>query len=214
LKIFADALVHLPFPLHFCAEGPDIDPITTSIDGFNATLYFPPSLSEGTDGKGIFGTWAWWTGNTLRVVLETELVSLEVDGLIEIHTRARLTGNKLLSIFLTSCRLRLDRPEIFPVAIPADSLSIYQVHEDGSMQILDGPDTGIFFQNMPADPPLATSINTTTLERLKHDLESKKPAPVEEMLRLDARLLRSRGETERAAVIEDLARQANLISQL
>jgi len=206
LKIFADALVHLPYPLHFCAEGPDVDPLTTSIDGFDATLYFPPSLSEGTDGKGIFGTWAWWTGTTLRVVLETELASLEEDGLIEIHTRARLTGNKLLAVFLNSCRLRLDRPEIFPVAIPADALTIYEVDDDGAMHILDGPDTGIFFQNMPSEPPMATSINKTTMEGLKQDLESRHTAPVEEMLRLDARLLRSRGEAERAAVLEDMAR--------
>ena len=206
MKIFADALVHLPYPLHFCAEGPDVDPLTTSIDGFEATLYFPPSLSEGTDGKGIFGTWAWWTGTTLRVVLETELASLEEDGLIEIHTRARLTGNKLLSVFLNSCRLRLDRPEIFPVAIPSDTLTIYEVADDGTMHILDGPDTDIFFQGMPNEPPIATSINKSTLEGLKQDLESKRTAPVEEMLRLDARLLRSRGEAERATVLEDMAR--------
>jgi hypothetical protein len=209
VKIIADALVHLPYPLHFCAEGPDVDPLTTSIDGFEATLYFPPSLSEGTDGKGIFGTWAWWTGTTLRIVLETELASLEEDGLIEIHTRARLTGNKLLSAFLNSCRLRLDRPEIFPVSIPADSLTIYEVQSDGTMHILDGPDTGLFFQTMPADPPMATSINKTTLDGIRNDLESKQAAPIEEMLRLDARLLRSRGETERATVLEDLARSAS-----
>lgn len=203
MKIFADALIHLPYPLHFCAEGPDVDPLTTSIDGFDATIYFPPSLSEGTDGKGIFGTWAWWTGTTLRVVLETEI---EEDKLAEIHTRARLTGNKLLSVFLNSCRLRLDRPEIFPVAIPADLLTIYEVGSDGTMRILDGPDTGLFFQTMPSEPPMATSINKATLEGLKLDLESKRIAPVEEMLRLDARLLYSRGETERAIVLEDMAR--------
>ena len=58
MKLIADALISLPFTLDFCAKGPDVEPLTCALNGMDATLFFTPSLSEGTDGQGIFGEWA------------------------------------------------------------------------------------------------------------------------------------------------------------
>lgn len=205
MKIIADTVVPLPFALHFCAEGPEVDPLTTCIGGFDATLYFPPSLGDGTDGKGLFGSWAWWTGTSLRLVLETETEELDDDGVARLHARACDAGTHLLRGFLNACRLQLDRPEIHPVTIDPSGLELSEVRDDGSMVTLGSPGSGSFFDRLPADPPLATSINRSTLGRLKYEMESDAAPPLAAMLRLDARLLRSQGEPERAAAIETLA---------
>ena len=55
MKLIADTLIELPFKLDFCSRKPDVEPLTCELDGASATLFFPPSLSDGTDGQGIFG---------------------------------------------------------------------------------------------------------------------------------------------------------------
>ena len=62
MKLIADAFIALPFTIDLCARGPDVDPLACTLNGFQATLFFPPSLGEDTDGQGIFGEWAWWNG--------------------------------------------------------------------------------------------------------------------------------------------------------
>ena len=54
MKFIADALIPLPFTLDFCARGPDVEPLVCTLNGLDATLFFPPSLSDGTDGAGDF----------------------------------------------------------------------------------------------------------------------------------------------------------------
>ena len=90
MKLIADALITLPFTLDFCAKGPDVEPLTCTLNGMDATLFFPPSLSEGTDGQGIFGEWAWWTGKNLRLVLELTIAGDEDTEML--RTEALATG--------------------------------------------------------------------------------------------------------------------------
>lgn len=202
MKLIADALINLPFTLDFCARGPDVDPLTCTLNGFDATLFFPPSLSEGTDGQGIFGEWAWWTGKTLRLVLEQPLDGSEDTE--DLRAAALAAGNQILRRFLNAYRWRFGKPGVHPVAIDTRALTLFVQHDDGSIEALTEPSSAFFYQNMPNKPPLETSVNATTLETLQTDVQAGISPPLAEQLRLDAEALEAQGETERAELMRGL----------
>ena len=203
MKLIADALVELPFTLDFCARGPDVEPLTCTLDGFDATLFFPPSLSEGTDGQGIFGEWAWWTGKTLRLVLEKTLIGEESTE--DLRASALTAARALLRRFLNAYRWRLGKPDIHPITLDARALALSLQQDDGRVEALPEPLSAFFYQNMPARPPLETSVNTTTLETLRGDVQSGVSAPLAGLLRLDAEALETQGEGERAELLRELS---------
>ncbi len=202
MKLIADALIALPFTLDFCAKGPDVEPLTCTLNGFDATLFFPPSLSEGTDGQGIFGEWAWWTGKTLRVVLECPLSGDEDTE--DLRASALATGNELLRRFLNACRWRFGKPQVHPVTIDARTLTLSIQRDNGTIEALAEPLSAFFYQSMPSKPPLETSVNAVTLETLQADVQAGIGAPLAEQLRLDAEALDAQGEIERAELVRGL----------
>lgn len=204
MKFIADALIDLPFTLDFCARGPDVEPLTCTLNGLDATLFFPPSLSEGTDGQGIFGEWAWWTGKTLRLVLERPLATQEDTE--DLRAAALSTGNEILRRFLNAYRCRFGKANIHPVIIDARVLTLSVQHEDGALEVLSEPLSAFFYQSMPKKPPLETSVNAITLETLQADVRAGVSPPLAEQLRLDAEALDAQGETERAALVRGLMR--------
>src|SRR5580704_865350 len=107
MRIIADTTVDLPFKLDFCAVGPSVDSLSCEIGGFAIMLQFPPSLSATTDGRGIFGDWAWWTGMRLRVVMEKE--APEDCDIDDIREQAITAGDEMLRRFLNIYRCRFDR---------------------------------------------------------------------------------------------------------
>jgi len=204
VKLIADALIELPFTLDFCARGPDVEPLTCTLDGADATLFFPPSLSEGTDGQGIFGEWAWWTGRTLRLVLERDLEA-DSDGNTEaLRARALATGTEILRRFLNAYRWRFSKPDVHPIVLDPRVVSLSIRHDDGTTEALEEPLGSFFYQKMPSKPPLDASVNAATLEMLRGDVQTGNAAPLAGQLRLDAEALEAQGETERAGLLRGL----------
>ena len=202
MKLIADALITLPFTLDFCAKGPDVEPLTCAVNGMDATLFFPPSLSEGTDGQGIFGEWAWWTGKTLRLVLELPLTEdYDTESLRE---AALATGQEILRRFLNAYRWRFSQPEVHPIVLDPRVVSLSLQHDDGHLEALPEPLSSFFYQKMPSKPPLETSINTTTLRTLYADIQNGIDPPLAGQLRLDAEALDAQGEPERAELVRGL----------
>ncbi len=202
MKLIADALIALPFTLDFCARGPDVEPLTCTLNGMDATLFFPPSLSEGTDGQGIFGEWAWWTGKNLRLVLELTIVGDEDTELL--RTEALATGQELLRRFLNAYRWRFSQPEVHPIVLDPRVVTLSVQHDDGKLEKLPEPLSSFFYQNMPSKPPLETSVNTATLTTLYEDIQTGIDPPLAGQLRLDAEALDAQGETERAEMVRGL----------
>lgn len=202
MKLIADALITLPFTLDFCAKGPDVEPLTCTLNGMDATLFFPPSLSEGTDGQGIFGEWAWWTGKNLRLVLEQTITGGEDTETL--RTDALATGQEILRRFLNAYRWRFSRPEVHPIVLDPRVVTLSVQHDDGKLETLPEPLSSFFYQNMPSKPPLETSVNTTTLETLYADIQTAVDPPLAGQLRLDAEALEAQGETERADLVRGL----------
>ena len=202
MKLIADALIELPFTLDFCARGPDVEPLVCTHADFNVTLFFPPSLSEGTDGQGIFGEWAWWTGKTLRLVLEQPLQGDEDTE--DLRAAALSTAREILRRFLNSYRWRFGKPEAHPIVLDPRALSLSIQHEDGKIEALTEPSSAFFYQNMPSKPPLETSVNSTTLDTLRSDVQTNAVPPLAGQLRLDAEALEAQGEPERAGLLREL----------
>ena len=202
MKLIADALITLPFTLDFCAKGPDVEPLTCTLNGMDTTLFFPPSLSEGTDGQGIFGEWAWWTGKNLRLVLEQTITGGEDTETL--RTEALAVGQEILRRFLNAYRWRFSRPEVHPVVLDPRVVSLSVQHDDGKLEKLPEPLGSFFYQNMPTKPPLETSVNTTTLPMLYEDIQAAVDPPLAGQLRLDAEALDAQGETERAEMVRGL----------
>lgn len=202
MKLIADALISLPFTLDFCAKGPDVEPLTCTLNGMDVTLFFPPSLSEGTDGQGIFGEWAWWTGKTLRLVLEQTLMGDEDTE--DLRKSALATGQEILRRFLNAYRWRFSQPEVHPIVLDPRVVTLSVQHDDGKLEKLPEPLGSFFYQNMPSKPPLETSVNSTTLETLFADIQSAVDPPIAGQLRLDAEALDAVGETERAGLVRGL----------
>ena len=205
MKLIADALISLPFTIDMCARGPDVDPLACALNGFQATLFFPPSLGEDTDGQGIFGEWAWWTGRTLRLTMERDLDDLEDAGNFEALRAVALTaGSELLRRFLNAYRWRLGRPAVHPVPLDPRALTLELIHDDGRKEALTEPVSAFFYQNMPSQPPLESSVNATTLPTLQADVQAGTDPPLAGQLRLDAEALELQGEPERAELIRSL----------
>lgn len=202
MKLIADALITLPFTLDFCAKGPDVEPLTCTLNGMDATLFFPPSLSEGTDGQGIFGEWAWWTGKNLRLVLELTITGDEDTE--DLRAGALKTGQEILRRFLNAYRWRFSRPEVHPIVLDPRVVTLSVQHDDGHLEKLPEPLSSFFYQNMPSKPPLETSVNTTTLMTLYEDIQTAVDPPLAGQLRLDAEALDAQGETERAELVRGL----------
>ena len=202
MKLIADALVTLPFTLDFCAKGPDVEPLVCTLNGMDVTLFFPPSLSEGTDGQGIFGEWAWWTGKTLRLVLEKTIAGDEDTE--DLRESALATGQEILRRFLNSYRWRFSQPEVHPIVLDPRVVTLSVQHGDGKVEKLPEPLGSFFYQNMPSKPPLETSVNKTTLETLFSDIQTGIDPPLAGQLRLDAEALDAVGETGRAELVRGL----------
>ncbi len=202
MKLIADALITLPFTLDFCAKGPDVEPLTCTLNGMDATLFFPPSLSEGTDGQGIFGEWAWWTGKNLRLVLELTIAGDEDTEML--RTEALATGQEILRRFLNAYRWRFSQPEVHPIVLDPRVVTLSVQHDDGKLEKLPEPLSSFFYQNMPSKPPLETSVNTLTLTTLYEDIQTAVNPPISGQLRLDAEALDAQGETERAELVRGL----------
>ena len=205
MKLIADTLIELPFKIDLCARGPDVDPLSCTLNGFQAALYFPPSLGEDTDGQGIFGEWAWWNGRTLRLTMERELA--EAGDSEALRAAALATGNEILRRFLNAYRWRLGRPTVHPVPIDPRTLVLEIIHDDGRKEALTEPVSAFFYQTMPKAPPLETSVNATTLPTLQADVQAGNEPPLAGQLRLDAEALEMQGETERAELVRSLMTQ-------
>ena len=196
MRLIADTLIELPFKLDFCSQKANVEPLFCHLDGTDITLWFPPSMSDGTDGQGVFGGWAWWTGKTLRLVQEREIADpYDAEAL---RANALETGNAVLRRFLNAYRWRFHRPDVHPVAIDPRNLTLEIIHDDGTREALPEPVAAFFYQNLPAEPPLETSVNKTTLATLQDDVEQDYSPPVSDQLRLDAEALEAQGEHERA----------------
>lgn len=202
MRLIADTLIELPFKLDFCSQKPNVEPLTCHLDGTDITLWFPPSLSDGTDGQGIFGGWAWWTGKTLRLVQEREIPDAYDTEVL--RTAALETGNTILRRFLNAYRWRFSRPDVHPVAIDARTLTLEVVHDDGTTEQLPEPFASFFYRNLPDTPPLETSVNAQTLATLQDDVQQGDPPPLSGQLRLDAEAIEAQGDHERAALVRSL----------
>ncbi len=205
MKVIADITLDLPFKLDYCAQSPDLDPLTCQADPFSVMLFFPSSLSETTDGQGIFGEWSWWTGRRLRLWMETDVES--VDDVAPIRGQAIAAGDEVLRRFLNAYRWRFGRPDIYPVRIDPRTVALIEVLEDGTHQPLPEPVEAFFYQTMPVAPPLQTSINSTTLDLLERDVREANEPAVSMQLDLDAEALEAQGEFLRADLVRALARQ-------
>ncbi|BDI30016.1 hypothetical protein CCAX7_20670 [Capsulimonas corticalis] len=205
MKLIADIRIELPYALDFCAQGPDLDPLICNLHGANITLFFPPSLSDGTDGQGLFGDWAWWKGTILRLVQEREVSDIDdVEALREI---ALETGDEIVRRFINSYRWRLARADIYPVRLDPRKLIMSVEHDDGTRETLAEPISAFFYKKLPKDPPLETSVNSKTLAVLQGDVAKGVEPSVSLQLDLDAEALDGQGEYLRAELIRGLARQ-------
>lgn len=195
----------LPFKLDFCAVGPDVPSLAATIGEAAVTLHFPPSLSEGTDGQGIYGDWAWWTGDRLQaeIVLTTASTD-DVDSLRDVAIEA---GEEALRRFLNAVRVRFDRHDVHPVRIDPKSVALFAEDENGVRQALTEPFDSFFYKKLPAEPPLDRSINATTLDDLRRDVAEGREPAVGRQLELDANALEEQGEYLRADLVRTLARQ-------
>ncbi len=202
MKLIADALLHLPYTLDFCAIGPNVEPLTCHLNGLDCLLWFPPSLSDDTDGQGVFGDWAWWTGKTLRLVQQRDIDS--APDVESVRASALATGNEVLRRFLNAYRWRFGRPDVHPVPIDARVMTLALLHDDGRREELPEPVGAFFYQSLPGEPPLEASVNATTLATLQDDVRAGTEPPMAGQLRLDAEWLDAQGEPERAALIRGL----------
>jgi hypothetical protein len=202
IRLIADALIELPFKLDFCAQGPDVDPLTCEIERHQATIFFPPSLSDGTDGQGVFGDWAWWTGKSIRLILERDVDSVEDADTL--RTEALAVGNEVLRRFLNSYRYRMNRPDVHPIKIDPRVLNLKAVGDEGKTFELPEPFSSFFYKSMPKEAPLDKSVNAQTLALFADDVRNGQESPMIEQLRLDAELLEAQGEIKRAAKIREI----------
>ena len=136
---------------------------------------FPAPLGEDTDGQGIFGEWAWWTGRSLRLTMERELDEV-IDSEV-LRAEALATGSEILRRFLNAYRWRLGRPAVHPIPVDPRALTLELLHDDGRKEALTEPVSAFFYQNMPSKPPLESSVNATTLPTLQADVQEERPHP-------------------------------------
>lgn len=216
MNIIADTTLDLPFKLDFCAQGADIDPISCRIGSLSVTIYFPPSLSETTDGQGKFGDWAWWTGRRLRLWIEGEVgppapnnagPGVSTEELAALREVIQDAADEVLRRLIKSYRWRFGRPDLYPVRVDPRAVDLYEVLDNGERQALPEPVEAFFYQTMPSAPPLQTSINSSTLDQLERDIREGNEPPVSVQFDLDAEALEAQGDFLRADMLRGLARQ-------
>jgi len=201
LKVFGDVTVKLPFTLDFCAKGPDVDPIALDIDDLRVTVYFPPSMSDGTIGKSFFPSgWAWWTGSSLRITLERSLTGEDID-VDSVRAHFVAVANITLRRLLNGYRTRFHRPQIYPVLIDPKELALKMEYDEGSSESLPESHETLFYRSLPSEAPLDNSINSATLNDLAAEIARDANPDVREHTLLDAEWLESVGEIERAAFL-------------
>jgi hypothetical protein len=204
MKVFAQALVLLPFTLDLCAIGSEAPPIEWQNGNTEFALRFPPSLVEGTCGKSIYPNgWAWWTGD--RLAIEASMpIDASGNNLEALRAQLLLEMNQAVRRFLNSYRVRFHRPDVHPVVIDPSALSLYLEYEDGHREALPDPVDSLSHHSLPSEPPLERSVNETTIAQLAHDLEIETEQPLAAQLALDSEWLRAMGEPERAEAVDHL----------
>ena len=152
--------------------------------------------------RAFFGEWAWWTGKSLRLILEQPLEGDEdTEALRE---SAQATSQEILRRFLNAYRWRFGHADVHPIVLDARALSLSLQHSNGKIEALSEPSSAFFYQNMPKSAPLETTVNATTLETLRTDIQSGIDPPLAGQLRLDAEALEAQGEAERAELVRTL----------
>jgi hypothetical protein len=204
MKVVGDVTVSLPYVLNFCAKGPDVEPIVVALDDVEVTLFFPPSMSDGTVGQSFFPSgWAWWTGSTLRLTVTSPALESQID-VEEARRHLLLYANHVLRRFLNAYRVRFHQPQIHAVLIDPKEFVLSIRYENGVSDLLPEPESEFFFRHLPSDAPLNTSVNTTTLDHLRGEITSGSEVAVEQQLVLDAEWLESIGESDRANFIRKM----------
>ena len=210
MKVIGDVTVALPYTMDFCAKGPDVEPLFVDYKNVHITVFFPPSMSDGTVGQSFFPSgWAWWTGQSLRITLEQPLLESDID-MAALRTTMRDAANWILFQLLNAYRARMDRPEIYPVKIDPKLLVLTIEYSNGEVDALPEPEDAFFYRSLPDDAPLQRSINSQTLGGLMQDISSNNSPSTYDLLILDAEWLEAQGDFERATVIRTAA--AKLLS--
>jgi hypothetical protein len=203
MQIFGDVTVSLPYSLDYCAKGPDVSPLSIVRDGVEVTIFFPPSMSEGTVGQSFFSSgWAWWTGNTLRLT-SSFIIASEFDVEVVRHQLLSVS-NDVLGKFLAAYRSQFYKPQIYPVVIDPKDYSLTLIHDDGSVEALPEPKAAFFYNRIPRDAPLETSINVDTLDLLREGVTTEGCGSPDSQLELDADWFESLGDAARAHRIRQL----------
>ena len=139
LKVIGDVTVALPYTMDFCAKGPDVEPLFVDYKNVHITVFFPPSMSDGTVGQSFFPSgWAWWTGQSLRITLEQPLLESDID-MAALRTTMRDAANWILFQLLNAYRARMDRPEIYPVKIDPKLLVLTIEYSNGEVDAFQSP---------------------------------------------------------------------------
>jgi hypothetical protein len=202
MKVNGDVTVQLPFTLDFCAKGPDVDPLPFSMSGFDGLIFFPPSMSEGTVGQSFFSSgWAWWTGTSLRLKLSQD-ISESSFHIADTRRNLLEMANLALRYFLNKYRILFHRPDVHPVLVNPKDLELTIEFDDGRIEDLPEPIEAFFYQSIPDNAPLESSINSTTIPNLTDFVSSNSVPLIREHLLLDAEWLEVLGEKERAGVIK------------
>jgi len=128
----------------------------------------------------------------------------DVEALREIAIE---TGEEALRRLLNAVRDRFDRPDVHPVRIDPKNVQLFAISAEGKREPLAEPFDSFFYKGMPKDPPLSTSINATTLDTLKRDVEEPREPTLARQFELDALNLEDQGEHLRADLVRMLARQ-------
>ena len=205
MRIIGTVTVQLPFVLDYCAEGPDISPLSFVIDGATLTLQFPPSMADGTDGQSFFPSgWAWWTGRSLLLEVEQDIVESDLDEVEFFRTKFESVADEGLRRFLNAYRAQTGKVFVHPVRIDHKMLTLTLIEEDDNPQSLPEPVSRFFYNQTPADPPLDASLNRITLPLIQTAMTEDSRPSVEALLALDADWLESLGEHARAARIRTL----------
>jgi hypothetical protein len=202
LQIEASLTVTLPFTLDFCAEGPNVPPLTATIDGVDIAINFPPSMSDGADGQSFYPSgWAWWKGHALLVDLARVVTADDLDSVEDVRKVFGDVADEALRRFLNAYRVRLTRPDVHPVRIDRMNVQLVLIGDDGSTEALPEPVSAFFYNQMPHEAPLNSSLNSTNITALEADVRDGNEPSLASQLALDAAWLESLGEVKRAEAL-------------
>jgi len=205
MRIIGVVEVTLPFALEYCAEGPDVDPIRAQVNGIDVSIALPPSMGDKTDGRCFFASgWAWWTGSLLSIEMTRAVAEADSD-FDAIRLEFERAADEALRRLLNSYRVRFHKPSIHPVRIDPKALTLEVEATDGSRSAFPESPSMLFYNALPKEAPLDSSINAKTLILIASDMGDNSATSVADHLALDAEWLESLGETDRAARIRSLA---------